>query len=130
MYTGAQSVSNMLMTTSAAGIYSTTPYANSTYFTIAPDVVVDGVTDYGNKFSYNAATSVTMEAAASTLVQSPVTAVCVSCHDSAIARNHMKGNGGVFYTTRSTALAINQSEQCLMCHGPGRIASIKDVHSR
>jgi OmcA/MtrC family decaheme c-type cytochrome len=128
MYTGTQTVSNMLMTTSATGKYDPNPIINSAYFTVSPYVVADGVTDYGNGFSFNAATGVTIPAAATTLVESPVTAVCVSCHDSSAVLDHMTSSGGSFYAARSAAML--KAEQCLICHGPGSVASIKDVHSK
>jgi hypothetical protein len=41
----------------------------------------------------------------------------------------MRANGGRFYDTRSNALAPGATpEQCLVCHGPGKIAAIADVH--
>jgi hypothetical protein len=43
----------------------------------------------------------------------------------------MKASGGLFYAARSAALATADSqEQCLLCHGPGRIAAIGQVHQR
>ncbi len=50
---------------------------------------------------------------------SPFVAACVSCHDSAIAVDHMQTNGGSFYEPRSTAFTKPQQEECLLCHGPG-----------
>jgi hypothetical protein len=55
----------------------------------------------------------------------------VACHDSSIALDHMKISGGLFYAPRSTALAPGApQEQCLLCHGPGRVAAIGAVHQR
>ena len=127
MYTGNQTVNNMLKSTCAAGVYSIDPLTNSQFFTTSPFVVADGATNYGAGFSFNAATGVTAEAAGSTLVESPVTAVCLSCHDDAAARDHITLNGGTLYATRS-ATAI--TEQCLICHGPGTVAGIKEMHSK
>jgi hypothetical protein len=59
-------------------------------------------------------------------VKSPVTAVCSSCHDTTNEIKHMQMFGGTFYGTR--ALAMTQSEQCMMCHGPGTVAAIADMH--
>jgi hypothetical protein len=40
-------------------------------------------------------------------------------------------NGGLFYAQRSVATAPNAPpEQCLLCHGPGRVAAIGAVHQR
>ncbi|MEZ4224695.1 MAG: OmcA/MtrC family decaheme c-type cytochrome [Polyangiaceae bacterium] len=61
-----------------------------------------------------------------TLVHSPITAACGACHDSTIAQNHFKAFGGSYYAPRGTAL--NTQEQCLMCHGKGKIAAIAEVH--
>ena len=131
MYTGSQTVGNMLLVTSAKGLYNSDPLLNSPYFTSSPYVVTDGVTNYGNGFAYNVATGATTQASPNTLVTSPVTAVCFSCHDSRVAVNHMTSNGGLIYATRSTALPPGVlAEQCLMCHGPGKVAAIKDVHSK
>jgi hypothetical protein len=121
----------MELTTVATGKYNSDPLANSSYFTISPYVVADNVTDYGNGFSFNAGTGVTTEAAASSLVLSPMTGACSACHDTAIAIDHMKANGGQFYAPRSAVLGPNApKEQCLICHGPGRTAAIGVVHPR
>jgi len=64
-----------------------------------------------------------------TLVNSPIVAACSACHDSAIAIDHMQTNGGSFYEPRSTAFTKPQKEECLLCHGPGRIASIAERHA-
>jgi hypothetical protein len=41
----------------------------------------------------------------------------------------MKANGGQFYSQRSTVLGAGASrEQCMLCHGPGRVAAIGLVH--
>ena len=64
-----------------------------------------------------------------TLVVSPIVAACSACHDSPIAIDHMQTNGGSFYEARSTAFTKPQQEECLLCHGPGAIASIADRHA-
>jgi hypothetical protein len=38
----------------------------------------------------------------------------------------MQDMGATFYGTRLAALA--NSEMCMMCHGPGTVAAIADVH--
>ncbi len=116
------------LTTVATGTYNSDPLVNSSYYTLSPYVVADGVFSYGNGFSYSAATNVTTQAAPTTLVISPVTGACVSCHDSTPAINHMRLNGGKFYEPRSSALATGAEEQCMICHGPGRSAAIGEVH--
>ncbi len=124
-------IANMELTTVATGKYNTDPMTNSTYYTVSPYVTADNVKNYGNGFSYNAATNTTVEAAGTTLVLSPITGACSSCHDSSIAIDHMRANGGQFYSERLTVLAPNApKEQCLICHGPGRVAAIGVVHQR
>jgi OmcA/MtrC family decaheme c-type cytochrome len=82
-------------------------------------------TEYGNGFSFSAATGVTAAPAAGTLVTSPITAACVACHDNRADRAHMEENGGSFYVARGAATAV---EQCLICHGPDSIAPIAKMH--
>jgi OmcA/MtrC family decaheme c-type cytochrome len=124
-------VAGMELTTVATGKYDTNPLTNSTYYTVSPYVIADNITDYGAGFSYNAATGVATQAAGTTLVLSPMTTACAACHDSTTAINHMKANGGQFYTPRSTVLSLGApQEQCLICHGPGRTAAIGLVHQR
>jgi len=67
------------------------------------------------------------EAASTTLVTTPIAAACSACHDSAAAIDHMQTNGALFWQQRSL-LATQPLEQCLVCHGPNRIASISLVH--
>ena len=69
-----------------------------------------------------------VEAAPTTLVNSPIATACVSCHDSEIAKSHMRTNGGSIYAPRSTALATG--EQCLLCHASGKVADIKAMHAK
>ncbi|MCC6995927.1 MAG: OmcA/MtrC family decaheme c-type cytochrome [Deltaproteobacteria bacterium] len=64
-----------------------------------------------------------------TLVKSPITAACSACHDSSVALDHMRANGGQFYAPRATVLSVvTPKEQCLLCHGPGKLAAISEVH--
>jgi OmcA/MtrC family decaheme c-type cytochrome len=84
---------------------------------------------YGAGFGYNALTGVSTPADPTTLIVSPIVAACSSCHDSTIAVDHMQTNGGSFYEARAVALAKPQQEECLLCHGPGRLASIADRHA-
>jgi len=134
----ASALSNLLMSTVATGTYtptiSTSPYVKS-----------DGITDYGTIFSTGNLTSGTKdgvacttatpcvctltspcEASGTTLVKSPITAACSTCHDSANEIKHMQDMGGTFYGPRLAAMA--QAEMCMMCHGPGTVAAIADVH--
>jgi OmcA/MtrC family decaheme c-type cytochrome len=127
--TNLAAVPNMLLETVATGVYSTDPKTNSTYYTVSPYVVADGLTSYGAGFAYSAAAGTHTDAAGTTLVMSPITTACSSCHDTTAAIDHMTNNGGLFYATRTTAMSPStQPEQCLLCHGPGRIAAIGVVH--
>lgn len=129
--TNQNSLANQPLTTVATGTYNNNPLVNSTYYTLSPYVVADGVTNYGAGFSYNAGTNVTTQAAPTTLVLSPITGACSACHDSPIALDHMTANGGRFYAPRSSVLAPGASqEQCMLCHGPGKVAPIGVVHQR
>ena len=44
----------------------------------------------------------------------------------------MKANGGHYYDTRANTVGAGATtvEQCLVCHGPGGVAAIGDVHLR
>ena len=110
---------NMLYSTVGQGTYAASP-ANSPYVKLA--------TDYGAGFTFNAVTGVSTPPASTTLVNSPITAACSACHDSPAAVDHMQTNGGSFWEPRSTALTKPQQEECLICHGPNRIAAISLVH--
>jgi OmcA/MtrC family decaheme c-type cytochrome len=89
---------------------------------------VDNTTDYGTGWSVNPATGALVAATtqANNLVTSPITAVCSTCHDGAPAVAHMENNGGSFYDPRSAVLT--RTEQCLVCHGNGKVADIAVVH--
>ena len=41
----------------------------------------------------------------------------------------MRANGGTFYgKAGSTTFMANNSESCMVCHGPGRSVDIKSAH--
>ena len=61
------------------------------------------------------------------LVISPVSTVCSTCHDSSVAQTHMQQNGGQFSILVTNV--NNSAETCEVCHGPGRIADVVEVHS-
>ncbi|HET6146409.1 MAG TPA: OmcA/MtrC family decaheme c-type cytochrome [Polyangia bacterium] len=112
---------NMLSSTVGQGIYA----AGSVHSPYVTEAV-----NYGAGFNYNVLTGLPpVEAAATTLVVSPIVAACSACHDSAIAIDHMQTNGGSFYEARSVAFTKPQQEQCMLCHGPGRLASIAERHA-
>jgi OmcA/MtrC family decaheme c-type cytochrome len=133
----AQKVDSLMLTTVATGVLAPS-------ISVSPYVKTDG-TDYGNAYSVANLTSGTYkgvactaaapcvcspaapcEAADTTLVSSPVTAVCSSCHDAKTSVDHMKMMGGSFYEARS--VATTKAEQCLICHGAGKAAAIALVH--
>jgi OmcA/MtrC family decaheme c-type cytochrome len=73
------------------------------------------------------------------LVSSPISAACFGCHDSKSAVAHIQANGGTLYQPASSVSATGSAdrskgftkvEQCMVCHGPGRTADIKDVHAK
>jgi OmcA/MtrC family decaheme c-type cytochrome len=122
-------VPSLLWTTVAAGKYNS---ASATAYRLSPYVIQDNLYDYGTSFSYVPATDVTNAAAATTLVSSPISAACFSCHDTAGNKAHFVSMGGSIYEARSTALA--KSETCLTCHGTAAntlnatVPTIKAVH--
>jgi len=91
-----------------------------------------GTVVYGSAFSFSSSTGVSTPAAGNTLVISPIMTACSSCHDSAMEVDHMKANGGHYYDLRSNTVGAGATtvEQCLVCHGPGAVAAIGDVHLR
>ncbi len=64
-------------------------------------------------------------------VISPNTSVCSTCHVGALAAEHMRQNGGDFNATKAAdgTLISFGVETCGLCHGPGRLADVKEVHS-
>lgn len=123
---------NMLVSTVGTGVYNRSETTNPNgWFSISPYVVADNVYNYGVGFSYGANTQITVPAAATTLVKTPITAACSACHDAPDAVAHMQGMGGLFYQPyppRATVPGAAPIEQCLICHGPGTIAPIELVH--
>jgi len=126
----------LLMSTVGTGTYQADPIKNSSYYTLSPYVIADGTTSYGANFSYSAsqtnasaAVGLPVDATATTLVVTPITAACAACHDSPVSIDHMQSNGGHFYEPRASVKAPGATkEQCLLCHGPGKIAPISQVH--
>jgi hypothetical protein len=116
------------------------------YRTVATDTLTAGIatspyittgTNYGTGYSVNSGTGIATEAAATTLVDSPIATACFACHDGEMTnqpglkvKDHIEQLGlGSIYKPRSTALG--RSEQCLLCHGPSStIAPIKAAHGK
>ena len=111
----ASALPNRLYRAAGVGTYSTAPgsvaeYSLSSY-----------VTQNVNYGSSGASTN---------LVMSPIATACFSCHDSAIAKQHMESNGASIYVDRTTALP--RAELCMFCHDPGSNfgLGIKAVHAK
>ncbi len=57
----------------------------------------------------------------------PLTAICSSCHDGAVAKAHMESaGGGLIDVPLDTANAA--TETCAICHGEGAAAAVDVVH--
>jgi OmcA/MtrC family decaheme c-type cytochrome len=123
----AGALPNRLFKTVGVGTYSATPGSVAEY-SLSPYVAQ--ATPYGAGPSYSAATGTITPAATTTLVISPITTACFSCHDSDIAKQHMENEGGSIYRSRDQALA--KTEVCMMCHDPGSSygLGIKAVHEK
>lgn len=123
-------MSNLPYSTVASGATALNPSA-----TTALSPYVTAGTVYGAGFSLNTATGVSTEAAGTTLVTSPIATACFACHDTRLDKAHMESNGGSIYVKRSDAgfpitptTTPAKAEQCLLCHGTGKVADIKAVH--
>jgi OmcA/MtrC family decaheme c-type cytochrome len=129
---GMYDFSNSIYTPALLGnlLYTYAATGNVTAsFEISP--WISGPQDFGARF--NSATGA--PAANTTRVISPIATACFACHDTNIAKAHMESMGASIYELRSTALdAITgkpvRTEQCLTCHGPGKIAAIATVHAK
>lgn len=60
---------------------------------------------------------------------SPTAAVCSACHDSDIAKAHMKVPGGAVFDQTQGVITSTIVETCSVCHGPGRDADVEKVHA-
>lgn len=64
----------------------------------------------------------------------PNAAVCSACHNSLLASEHMKQNGGAFDVTQAADGTLTSAsagvvvETCAVCHGKDKLADIKKVH--
>jgi len=56
----------------------------------------------------------------------PTAAVCSSCHDGGLAQTHMEQNGASFVMVGDPG---SYNETCAVCHGPGRLADLAEVHA-
>jgi OmcA/MtrC family decaheme c-type cytochrome len=61
-------------------------------------------------------------------VTTPFAGACVSCHDSAATKSHMRLQGAQLQANRSPAFAGGES--CLTCHGPGKAEDPAIAHKR
>lgn len=77
--------------------------------------------------STSAAVDAELNNPANDLKISPIAAVCSSCHDGDLPKQHMELNGAIFGDTQANIAA--GYETCAVCHGPGRTADVKVVHS-
>jgi OmcA/MtrC family decaheme c-type cytochrome len=68
-----------------------------------------------------------------TLVNSPISSACFACHDTANAQTHIRSNGGKLYEPRANVTSGGKfvnGEDCLTCHGAGRIADVAIMHKK
>ena len=61
-------------------------------------------------------------------VISSAAAACIACHDSALARAHIRQNGARVNADRSTL--GEDIETCALCHGAERIADVVTAHAQ
>ena len=122
----AAAAPNRLFRTVATGTFDA---SSSTAFQFSPWITTGF--NYGAGPSFSATTQAITQGAATTLVTSPTTTVCLSCHVSPSAQSHMTGNGGSVYAPRGGGTTPNAGvvESCSICHGPGRVAPIAEAHS-
>ena len=115
---------NRLFRTAAAG-----DLATAASYTLSPWVTP---INYGAAPAFSATTQVMTNGAATTLVTSPTTTVCLACHNSADGKSHMALMGGSVYAARGAATTPNAGvvESCLVCHGAGGSFSITEAHAR
>jgi OmcA/MtrC family decaheme c-type cytochrome len=155
-YNSATDTPKALPRDPATGLIMSYLTANNTYsygnvfgFTPAGSVVgsytpsVAGVAGTATAVALAPAGGVIIPADKETLVESPVTAACVACHDSSVAKLHFKTYGGVFYGRRldtasvystfnatTGSVVFNNQETCLICHGAGRDQDAAAVHEK
>jgi OmcA/MtrC family decaheme c-type cytochrome len=74
-----------------------------------------------------AAVDLELDTPANDLKISPIAAVCSSCHDGDLQKQHMLLNGAGFGVTQAQ-IGSTYYETCAICHGPGTVADVKVVH--
>jgi len=62
------------------------------------------------------------------IVNTPISSTCYYCHDNDAAVEHMALNGAGIRWTRDQVAIVEPFETCIVCHGPGRIADVEEVH--
>ncbi|HWI84311.1 MAG TPA: OmcA/MtrC family decaheme c-type cytochrome [Ramlibacter sp.] len=112
-----------------AGTYSGVPLnaLPSTYETV--DAAYDAAIAAGTATTALAKGALaTTTANATDRVTTPFAGACVSCHDSAASKAHIRQQGGQLQAYRSASLA--GSESCVTCHGAGRSEDPATAHRR
>ena len=61
-------------------------------------------------------------------VTTPTAAACGYCHDSALDIAHIEQNGGAIQVDRADVVAGDYVETCALCHGPGTVADVVEMH--
>ncbi len=139
-YTAGACVAGVSATAqTAVGAYSLSPYV----------VALGNNVSFGNGFTanlgttatttactadgvaYSVAAGKTREADGNSLVNSPIANACFGCHTSDSAMAHMSANGGKLYVTRASVTSggkLVNSEQCMVCHAPGKVADTEVIH--
>jgi OmcA/MtrC family decaheme c-type cytochrome len=86
---------------------------------------VDPATVLGTTADVNVPEDVTDD-----VVISPNTSVCSTCHTDVLAIQHMQQNGGDFDARKAadSSLVSASVETCVVCHGKGRTADVKEMH--
>lgn len=128
---------NLVFRTVAASPAATAPTYPMLAGGVSMSPYVNATTSYGAGYTATTwgTTGVVTDAADTTLVNSPIANACFSCHTTSMAKSHMTSNGGVLYKARADVKAANggvmvNNEQCLICHGAGRVADVEVVHSQ
>jgi OmcA/MtrC family decaheme c-type cytochrome len=113
----AAAVTKLLWATVGKDTYTNDSPSNSPYVAFG--------SSYGVGPSFSATTMALTAGASTSLVNSPISGACFSCHDSTDARTHMEAHGGAIYRARSAGMT---GESCLGCHGSTGTWSIKEMH--